>query len=122
MEAGSGADSSAEKHALTKMYEKICTAFPIETAHPALISCYVIDCCEKDEIFQNNPSRLNRVSALLNIISRDVQIEDYRRFNNFLIVLQKTSNCKFLLQGLQQHLQQHRQRVRTSLCKSVNHR
>ncbi|XP_065900647.1 uncharacterized protein [Dysidea avara] len=116
MEADSGgSDSSAEKHALTKMYEKICITFPIEIAHPTLISCYVIDFREKDEIFQNNPSRFNRVSALLNIISRDIQIEDYRRFNNFLIALQKTSNCKFLWQGLQQHLQQHRQRVRTSL-------
>ena len=114
MAASSGGDSSAEQYALTRMYVKICTTFPIETALPALISHRVIDFNEKAEIFQNNLSRHDQVSALMDIISKDVQVEDYRRFNNFLIVLRKSRNCQFLWQGLQQH----RQRVRTSLGKS----
>ena len=110
-------DSSAEQYALRMMWKDICGTFAIDIEHPSLITHGVINHVEKDDIFQKNPTRRDRISALLEIISREAKAKNYQRFKSFLDVLRMSSTSHFLWQGLQRHLQEYQQLVQATLRK-----
>ena len=103
-----------ENCALTGAYRDLCTSLPIDNLFPSLITHGVIDWDEKQRICSENLTQPKKVQALLDIIIKDVQNNNFRRFEQFQTVLQMTPSYNFLLGRLNERCPQKQQ---SSICK-----
>ncbi|XP_065900738.1 uncharacterized protein [Dysidea avara] len=101
-----------EYQTVQSMYSKLCTGLQINLLIPNLISGSVIDFTEREEILAEATER-KRTEKLLGYVMKQLSANCCDRFNRFMDVMGRSSNCSFLAKKMKEHLAYYRSQVTT---------
>ena len=109
-----------EYQTVQSMYSTLCTGLQINLLIPNLISGSVIDFTEREEILAEATER-KRTEKLLEYMMKQLSANCCDRFNRFMDVMGRSSNCSFLAKKMKEHLAYYRSQATTQpgICPSV---
>jgi len=104
-----------EYNALRDTTSALCSALPIKDLIPYLISAYVIDFEERENLCEGSATHHKITENFISkCLSPTLKLGDTKKFNKFMKVMQKSNKCDELVKRIEERIKHHQTKLRGS--------